>query len=120
MKREDVLKEMREAVGTKEPVEFFAKMVDAFSLLFDRIDGLEKDLRRVKTHSALSIQWEPKVAGDMLSEQISILKQDSGTYFSELAELKKAYAEDRVTQNYHDFCQFWLETLGYHPFLDYK
>jgi len=119
LKREEVLKEMKEAVGTKEPVEFFAKMVDMFSLLFDKIDGLESDVHRLKTHSALAIQWEPRVAADMLAKQIEILRQDKVTYFNELSALKKAYAEGKVTQSYTEFCQFWLDTLGWHPFLDY-
>lgn len=120
MKREDLLKEMKEAVGTKDPIDFFAKMVDVFTLMFDRIDELETEVRRAKTHSALAIQWEPKVAANMLTEQIAILRKDSDTYFSELDALKKAYAEDLVTRNYFDFCRFWQDTLGYHPFLDYK
>jgi len=120
MKREDVLQEMRDLVGKKEPIEFFGKMVDVFTLMFDRIDELEKEVRQAKTHSALAIQWEPKVAANMLTEQIAFLRKDSDTYFSELAALKKAYAEDLVTRNYFDFCRFWQDTLGYHPFLDYK
>lgn len=120
MKREDLLKKMKDDVGFKEPVEFFAKMVDMFTLLFDRIDELELEIRKVKTQSALSIQWEPRVAALMLSEQIAKLRLDSDTYFDEINILKKAYAEDRVTQNYSDFCRFWTDTLGYHPFLDYK
>lgn len=120
MKRDDVLKEMKDLVGRKEPIEFFSKMVDVFTLMFDHIDNLEKQVRQAKNHSALAIQWEPKVAANMLSEQIAVLKQDSDTYFAELSVLKKAYAEDVVTRNYFDFCRFWQDTLGYHPFLDYK
>lgn len=118
MKREDVLKEMKEAVGNKEPIEFFAKMADVFGLLFDRVDQLETQLVRIKTQSALAIQWEPKVASDLLAKQVDVLRRDKDTYFNEIASLKKAFAEDRVTQNYHDFCTFWQETLGWHPFLD--
>jgi len=120
MKREDVLKEMKAAVGIKEPIEFFTKMVDVFTMLFDRMDQLEEELLKVKTQSALSIQWEPRVAAMMLSDQIAKMRVDPDTYFTEIAALKKAYAEDRVTQNYSDFCRFWGDTLGYHPFLDYK
>lgn len=120
MKREDLLKEMKDSVGEKEPIEFFAKMVDVFTLMFDRLDSLEKEVNLAKTHAALAIQWEPKVAANMLAERISVLRQDSNTYFSELEALKKAYAEDLVTRNYFSFCQFWQDTLGYHPFLDYK
>lgn len=120
MKREDVLKDMRLSVGTQDPIVFFDKMVDLFSMLFDRIEHLETGLNRVKTHSALAIQWEPKVAADMLSKQISVLKRaDKEAYFVEISSLQKAYAEDIVTQEYASFCQFWLDTLGWHPFLDY-
>lgn len=120
LKREDLLKEMKESIGTKDPVVFFDKMVDVFNLLFDRIDQLDLDNHRLQTYAALAIKWEPKVASGMLSQQIDILRRDRDTYFTELSAFKKAYAENVVTQNYSDFCQFWLDTLGWHPFLDYS
>jgi hypothetical protein len=120
MKREDLLAEMKKGIGNEDPIVFFSKMIDVFSLLFDRIDFLERDLRRIKIQSALAINWEPKVASDMLADQINILRQDKDTYFTELSTLKKAFAEDKVTQNYDDFCNFWIEVLGWHPFLEYK
>jgi hypothetical protein len=118
MNREDLLKDMRTAVGTKDPLEFFAGLVDVFTLLFDRIDLLEKDLHRVKTQSSLAIQWEPKVASDLLAKEVDVLRKDKDTYFNEITALKKAFAEDKVTQNYQEFCRFWQDTLGWHPFLD--
>lgn len=118
MKREDLIKEMKESVGNKEPIVFFDKMVDAFGLLFDRIDHLEKSLARVKVQSALAIQWESKVASNMLAKEVDILRKDKDTYFAEITLLKSAMLEDKVTQNYHSFCQFWQDTLGWHPFLD--
>lgn len=118
MNRESLLKEMKDSVGTKDPIEFFAKLTDVFGLLFDRIDHLEKGLLRVKTQSALAINWEPRVASDLLAKQVELLRQDKDTYFAEITVLKKAFAEDKVTQNYQEFCQFWLDTLGWHPFLD--
>ncbi len=120
LKREDLLKEMKEAIGTKDPVVFFGKFVDVFSLLFDRIDQLDAVNHRLQTYAALAIQWEPRVASDLLVRQISVLRQDKDTYFNELSALKKAHAENIVTQNYPDFCRFWLDTLGWHPFLDYS
>ena len=120
MKREDLLKEMKETIGTKDPIEFFAKMVDVFGLLFDRIDRLDQELLCVRINSSLAIEWEPKLASDMLAEQVNVLRRDKDTYFSELTALKQAFAEDKVTQNYRDFCQFWIDTLGWHPFLNYK
>jgi hypothetical protein len=120
MKREDIIKEMKETIGTKEPIEFFSKMVDMFDLLFDRIDQLELDLLGVRVSTTLAIQWEPKIASDLLAEQVNVLRQDKETYFAELTALKQAFAEDKVTQSYTEFCQFWLDTLGWHPFLNYK
>ena len=86
--RDNLLKEMKESVGTKDPIDFFTKMVDMFSILFEHIDLLEKDLLRVKTQSALSIQWEPRVASDMLVRQVDILRKDKGKLITELEELK--------------------------------
>jgi hypothetical protein len=122
MKREDLMKEMKQAVGTKEPIVFFDKMADAINLLFDRIDQLEVDLQQVKVQSALSIQWEPKLASEMLAKQVYSLRQnqDKDAYKSEIDALKEAYAQDKVTQNYQEFCKFWVDTLGWHPFLDSK
>lgn len=120
VKREDLLKEMKESIGTKDPLVFFDKMVDVLNLLFNRIDQLDSSNHRLQTYAALAIKWEPKVASGMLSQQIDILRQDKDTYFTELSAFKKAYAENIVTQNYPDFCRFWLDTLGWHPFLDYS
>jgi len=119
MKRQDLLLAMKASVGTKDPIVFFNQMVDALGLLFDRIDVLEDELKRVKTNSALAIKWEPKIALDMLAEQIKNLREDKDNYFHELVSLKVAFGENKVTQSYDQFCQFWLETLGWHPFLDY-
>jgi hypothetical protein len=122
MKREDLISEMKGSIGTKEPIVFFQKMVDAFNLLFDRLDQLESDLKKVKVQSALSIQWEPKLASEMLAKQVYVLRQnkDKDAYANEIEALKVAYAQDKVTQNYQEFCKFWVETLGWHPFLDSK
>ena len=120
MNREDVLKEMKEMVGKKDPIEFFGKMVDMFSLLFDRIDRMEGELLATRLNSGLAIQWEPKLASDMLAAQVDVLRQDKETYFNEISALKKAFAENIVTQNYATFVAFWQETLGWHPFLNYK
>jgi len=120
-----IIDEMNAAVGIKEPVEYFKSLTVAFEILFDLLKVQEKhmqnmsaELNRVKMQSALAIQWEPKVASNMMSKQIDVLRADKETYFQELDAFKKAYTEDRVTQNYHDFCKFWSETLGFHPFLD--
>jgi len=120
MDRKILLKEMKDSVGTQDPVVFFQKMVDVLNLLFDRIDNLEHDLKETRKIAALAIEWEPKVAQAMITDQINILREDKDTYFEEISALKKAFVEDRVTQNYAAFCEFWQETLGFHPFLEYK
>lgn len=119
MDRNSLLKEMKTSIGTQEPVVFFEKMVDVLNLLFDRIDELETDIKRVQLQSALSIRWEPKIASTMLAKMIDELRKDKDTYCEEISQLKKAFVEDTVTQYYQDFCEFWQEVLGYHPFLDY-
>lgn len=119
-KREELLADMRGMIGTQDPVVFFDKMVDVFDLLFDRIDELQIESKKISLKSALAIQWEPKLASTMLSIMIQDMRSDSETYFEEISALKKAFLEDKVTQNYNDFCFFWEETLGYHPFLEYK
>lgn len=120
MNREELLKEMKESIGTKEPIEFFAKMVDVFTMLFDELDATRHELHNVKKQSALAIQWEPKIASQMISEQVHKLRNniDRDAYDAEINALKKAFAEDVVTQSYTEFCSFWQETLGWHPFLD--
>lgn len=120
MKRENLIKEMKDMVGKKDPIEFFGKMVDVFDMMFDRIDYLQRELLAVRINSALAIQWEPKLASDMLTSQVEVLRQDKETYFNEISALKKAFQEDKVTQSYKDFVNFWQETLGWHPFLNYR
>lgn len=119
MKREDVLKEMKESIGTKDPIEFFSKLTDVFTLLFDRIDGLERTVDRLTLQSALAIQWDPRLASDMIAKEVKKLRDaDKETWATEILVLKEAYASDKVTQSYDEFCKFWRETLGFHPFLD--
>lgn len=127
MKRDDVLKEMKECIGTQEPVVFFEKMVDVLNLLFVQLDSMKSQIdfltqenKQLKIQTALSIQWEPKLASTMLTEMIAKLRLDKETYHEELTKLKTAFIDDKVTQNYNDFCNFWQDTLGYHPFLEYK
>lgn len=119
MNRKVLLQEMKDSVGNQAPVVFFEKMCDAFNLLFDRIDELEEQVRESNLKAALAIQWEPKVAQTMITEQINLLRQDRDTYTEEISQLKKAFVENKVTQSYDEFCQFWQDVLGFHPFLDY-
>ncbi len=120
MDSHSLLKEMKESIGTQDPIKFFEKMINVFVLLFNHIEKLEKDLAKTRMNAALAIQWEPKVARAMITNQIETLRKNKEDYVEEIAQLKKAFFEDTVTQNYNDFCSFWEDTLGFHPFLDYK
>ena len=116
MKKEDLLKEMRDSVGTKDPILFFEKMVDVFSLLFDRIDHLEKKIGAVTVAAS---HWDSRLASDMIAGEVQRLRNiDRAVYHLQISTLKAAYAENKVTQNYEDFVKFWQDTLGWHPFLD--
>ncbi len=120
MKRELLIKEMKECVGQKDPVVYFEKMTDAFNLLFDKLEELSKEVSRVKTNSALSIEWDEQVASDMLLKQIEVLRADKDTYHTQITLLKLVYAQGEVVKSYNKFVNFWLDTLGWHPFLDYS
>ena len=120
MNRADLLQEMKDSVGMQNPIVFFQKFVDVFNLLFDKIEGLENQIQQMKTHQALAIQWEPVVAADMLVKQIAFMRQDRDTYQGQIGAFKVAYAENKVTQSYNEFVQFWRDQLGYHPFMDYR
>jgi hypothetical protein len=121
MSHKDLLKEMSDSVGVQEPVHYFGLLTKVLGLLFDRLDRVEKEVQLVKTYTALAIEWDPRVAANMLAEQIKKMKShvDRDIYLVEIAALQLAYADDVITQEYTSFCQFWQDTLGYHPFLDY-
>jgi hypothetical protein len=121
-----ILEEMKEMVGKKEPILFFSKMVDVFSLLFDKIDNLEKEVKKnnnlvTKSDSlkkALSISWDPLIAGMLLVEEVEKLKNYKDLYKDEISAFKNAYNLNIVTQDYDSFVKFWKETIGEHPFAD--
>lgn len=124
MNRQDLLKEMKESVGTKEPTVFFAKMVDLMSLLFDRIDLLERSLSKTQINTVMLMKWDSAVVANMISEELQFLrvngKQPDGTnmYQQEIDALTNAYMRGYVTSDYNSFVTFWKDLLGYHPFLE--
>lgn len=119
MKREDLLKDMKESIGTKDPLEFFDKLTDVLTLLFDRIDQLEESVNKAGTHAVAASHWDPRLAADMISAEVKKLRDaDKDVWANEINALKIAFAEDKVTQNYEDFVKFWQDLLGFHPFLD--
>ena len=122
-----LINEMKNAIGTKDPIEYFQSLTTAFEMLFDRLSCIEKQLEQsnqkadeLKTQFALAIHWDSAVALTMLSKQIDILRQNKEMYSVEITALKAAHLENKITQNYNDFCEFWKDTLGYHPFINYQ
>lgn len=121
MKHQDLLKQMQDTIGVQDPIVYFDKFTQLLGLLFDRLDTLETQVQRLGAHVSLAIQWDPKVASNMLAQQIKTLKRaDKDIYTCEIAALQAAYTNDHITQEYSDFCTFWQEVLGYHPFMDYE
>jgi hypothetical protein len=118
--RENLINDMRDCIGTRDPIEYFSKLVSALDLLFDEIEILQTQNIGLHVKTALAIQWEPSLALDLLDAQINTLREDRDLYHAEISAFKKARMEDSVTQSYEAFCKFWVDTLGYHPFLPYK
>ena len=123
MNKDSLLKEMRESIGTKDPIVFFEKMIDAFEILFNQIDHLRVEVQDTKNFLTLAIKWDPKVANSMLVRTIQDLrvKGDDGTgvnvFHEEISQLKKLMMNGEMTADYDTFCKLFIETLGYHPFL---
>ncbi len=125
MNRQDLLKSMRESIGTQSPEVYFSKLTDLFSLLFDRIDSLEEDLERVKLNSTMAIHWDERVAMKMVDDEIVHMEKTGkdpmlggNIYAQEITWLKGIYLNRVPLQNYENFCRYWQDVLGYHPFLE--
>jgi hypothetical protein len=121
MDKNKLLQEMRDSVGTQNPIDFFKKFIDVFEFLFEKVNNLETELKRTRNNAALAIQWQPKIAAEMLLSKIESLRNDPNkeAYHSEISALKVAYAQGAIVKRYDTFCQFWQDILGYHPFLEY-
>lgn len=109
---------MKESIGTKDPIVFFDMLTDLYAILFEKIEKLEADNHKIKMLSALATKWDPRVASDLLAKEITMLRLQKDVYFDEITKLKQAYADNKVTQSYEEFCSFWQETLGWHPFME--
>jgi hypothetical protein len=119
--KDKLLNEMRESVGNEDPVVFFKKMVDVFDHLFSKIEKLENECKKAKLNAALAINWDPKIAAHLIEKQLEFLRssEDKDIYVEEIKKLKEAYKYATFTDA-KSFADFWQDTLGYHPFLDYE
>lgn len=125
MNPKDVIKNMKESIGTKDPEVFFSHMTDMFVLLFDRLDSVQTELRRVQLNSTMAIQWDPRLALNMIDDEIHHMRttgkdplQGGNIYEDEIRILQTVYMNAPSLNNYSSFCKFWQDTLGYHPFLE--
>lgn len=75
-------------------------------------------MRRLRLGSILATKWDYKIDLNLLEQQIILLQQDEETYHSAIIEFKKAIQEQIVTSSYDEFCYFWKDNLGNHPFLE--
>jgi len=118
--RNKLFEETLLSIGNKDPIEYFKNITILLRELFNKIDHLESQVKQAKFNAALAIDWDAKLAADMISKQIDILRssQDKDLYKEELRKLKAAYSLS--FNNPKSFVDFWIETLGYHPFLDYN
>lgn len=123
MNRQDLIKEMRASIGTKDPVVFFEKMIDLFDALFEEMTFIRSEVQDTKNFMALAIKWDAKVANSMLVRTIMELrvKGDDGTniniFHEEISVLKKLMITGEMTVDYDTFVKKFTEILGYHPFL---
>ena len=123
MNRQDLIKEMRASLGTKDPVVFFEKMIDLCDALFEEMTFIRSEVQDTKNFMALAIKWDAKVANSMLVRTIMELrvKGDDGTniniFHEEISVLKKLMITGEMTVDYDTFVKKFTEILGYHPFL---
>ena len=122
----NLLSKMESSVGTEDPIEYFKLLTQAIGELYSSNLLLKDQLNKIERNSALSIMWDEQIALTMLSQEIDRLRasDDKDLYFDILKDLKTAYTltstPSSVTCNYQRFCQFWIDKLGYHPFLNYR
>lgn len=120
----EVLKNMKNSVGSKDPIEFFKSLVDVLEVLVEQNNKLSSslnfvinELKNTKRNLALAINWDPKIASELIVAEIEKLRKDTDTYHNEISILKNAY-KSSTFESYDAFVNFWKDTLGYHPFID--
>jgi hypothetical protein len=118
MQYKQILKEMKESIGTRDPVEYFDKLTDCLSALFDEIEKLNESNYKFKQLTTLAIKWDPKVASELIIIETKKLSNNKEFYGDLINTLKEAYNANEVTQSYEEFCTFWQDTLGWHPFME--
>jgi predicted RNase H-like nuclease (RuvC/YqgF family) len=124
-KIELIITNLKDSIGSKAPIEYFSNLTLLLEQLTNhilkqesQIEQLNSKLNNMKIQMALAVHWEPKIALNMIEDKIEILRKDKELYSNEISILKQAYAEGLVIKDYDSFSKFWLDNLGYHPFIE--
>lgn len=121
MNKDALIKEMKDCIENKTPVDFFSKLTDVLSHLCSKVEKLESEVAKARVTSALAIKWDSRFALAIIEDQIDFLRNADALFHKpQIDELKKAYKEDVVTQSYDTFCAFWQDVVGVHPFMHYE
>lgn len=121
MNKSALIKEMKDCISNKTPIEFFDKLTDVLNHLCDKIEKLEAEVAKSRLTSVLAIKWDSRFALAMIEDQISFYRNNDANFHKDkIDELKRAYKEDIVTQDYDAFCSFWQDVVGVHPFMHYE
>jgi len=121
MNKSALIKEMKECIEKKTPVDFFEKLTDVLDHLCTKIEKLEAEVARARITNVLAIKWDSTFALAVIEDQIEAFRQSDPLFHKEkIDELKRAYKEDVVTQDYDTFVAFWKDVVGVHPFMYYE
>ena len=120
--KKDLLNILKSSVGKEDPIVYFATLAEVIEQFSSSLESMESQLKLIERNSVLAIEWDAKVALDMILEQIEALRASPNReiYDDIILQLKTASVTPSITENYKQFCKFWLDTLGFHPFLNYK
>lgn len=121
MNKSALIKEMKDCIENKTPVDFFDKLTDVLAHLCNKIEKLESEVAKARITSVLAIKWDSTFALAIMEDQIEFFRNSDPVFHKEkIDELKKAYKEDMVTQSYESFVAFWKDVVGVHPFVHYE
>jgi hypothetical protein len=113
-----LIKEMKDSIGTKQPIVFFQAMTSVLESIVERLDNIEGRLEVITTQSSLGINWDPEIASEMLTSEIAKMREHKDIFSKELSSFKEAYTKGEVVKDYETFVKFWSDILGWHPFID--
>ena len=121
MNKSALIKDMKDCIENKTPVEFFDKLTDLLNYLCTKIEKLEAEVARARITGALAIKWDSTFALAIIEDQIEFFRNNNPAFHKDkIDQLKQAYKDDVVTQGYESFVTFWQDVVGVHPFMHYE